>query len=213
MSRFFITFEGGEGAGKSTQIAQLAEFLKQRNYAVETTREPGGTIAAEYVRELLLSGCIQHYGAKAEALLFAAARADHVDEFIIPALAKGKIVLCDRFIDSTRVYQGQFDNALMPFIRTLEKIAIMNVYPNLTFILDVPAEVGLKRANSRRPTTIKADRFEKDSFEVHEKRRAAFLEIGRKEPERCIIIDGTKTIDTIQKEIRTHVISRIGIDK
>lgn len=213
MSRFFITFEGGEGAGKSTQIAQLADFLKQRRYAIETTREPGGTIGAEYVRELLLSGYLQHYGARAEALLFAAARADHVDGLIAPALAQGKIVLCDRFIDSTRVYQGLLDDALMPFIRTLEKIAVRNIYPDLTFILDVPAEVGLKRANRRRPNTIQADRFEKDSFEIHEKRRTAFLEIGRKEPERCIIVDATKPIDTTQNEIRTHVISKIGANK
>ena len=139
MQGCFITFEGGEGAGKSTQINALAEYLRKKDYEVIVTREPGGTAGSEAVRYVLLSGYAEKYGAIVESVLFAGARADHVSELIAPALKAGKIVLCDRYIDSTRVYQGGGFSDSENYISLLEKTAILNCKPDLTFILDLPA--------------------------------------------------------------------------
>lgn len=197
---YFITFEGGEGAGKSTQIDRLSEHLKILGRDVIVTREPGGTCGAEAVRHVLLSGNAEKLGPAMEAVLFAAARADHVDELIAPALREGKIILCDRFIDSTRVYQGGAD-VPAGYIALLEQAAIDNMMPDLTFILDLPAEDGLARANERRQKGTIADRFEKEDIAIHEMRREAFLTIAENEPGRCVIIDAARNIDDISEDI------------
>ena len=199
----FVTFEGGEGAGKSTQIRLLAESLKARGLDVVTTREPGGSPGAEAVRHVVLSGAAEDYGTRMEALLFAAARSDHVEELIRPALADGKVVLCDRFMDSSRVYQGVTGNLEPAFIEALERVAINGVVPDCTLILDLPATVGLARARARAGETDNGtpDRFEKEELETHEKRREAFLDIAEREPLRCRVIDATRDQAEIAEQI------------
>ncbi|WP_297327520.1 dTMP kinase [uncultured Bartonella sp.] len=203
MSGCFITFEGGEGAGKSTQIRLLGDFLKQNGYDVVITREPGGTPGGEAIRYVLLSGAAQEAGKLFETLLFTAARIDHVNEVIEPALKQEKIVLCDRFIDSTRVYQGTDDKTVSKYLEILEETAIIDLVPDITFILDMPAAIGMERADKRRGQLAKADRFEKDSIAVQESRRQAFLNIAKNEPKRCHVIDATQTIEGIFHQIKT----------
>jgi len=209
----FISFEGGEGTGKSTQIALLAGALRRQGHEVVVTREPGGTKGAEVIRHLLLSGAVEKYGAKVEALLFAAARVDHVDKVIAPALQSGKIVLCDRFIDSTRVYQGdgqeQGKDEADDYISALEKLAILDVRPEITFILDLPSSIGLARADKRREATENRDRFEKETIEIQERRRLAFLEIAKNDPYRCVIIDAMRPVDMIAADIATIASKRL----
>ena len=178
----FISFEGGEGAGKSTQIRLLAEALRQAGRDVVVTREPGGSPGAEAVCHVLLSGAAEAFGTRMEAILFAAARNDHVEEVIRPALAQGKIVLCDRFMDSSRVYQGVTGNLESDFIEALQRIAVDGVVPDCTLILDLPASIGLERARKRGASVASAsepDRFEKEELQTHEKRREAFLDIAK----------------------------------
>jgi len=196
----FVTFEGGEGAGKSTQIRRLAEALKGDGHDVLVTREPGGSPGAEAVRHVLLSGAAEAFGTRMEAILFAAARNDHVEEVIRPALAAGKIVLCDRFMDSSRVYQGVTGNLEPDFIETLQRIAINGVMPDCTVILDIPANIGLERAQKRAAADA-PDRFEKERLETHEKRREAFLDIAAREPERCHVINAMQSEEEIAAEI------------
>ncbi|MBB2751089.1 UNVERIFIED_ORG: dTMP kinase [Rhizobium aethiopicum] len=200
----FVTFEGGEGAGKSTQIRRLAEALKGEGHDVLVTREPGGSPGAEAVRHVLLSGAAEAFGTRMEAILFAAARNDHVEEVIRPALAVGKIVLCDRFIDSSRVYQGITGNLEPDFIETLQRIAINGVMPDCTVILDIPAKIGLERAQKRAAADA-PDRFEKERLETHEKRREAFLDIATREPERCHVINAMQSEEAIAAEIQAIV--------
>src|SRR5262245_14429022 len=154
----FITFEGGEGAGKSTQIARLAEYLRACGDEVLATREPGGSPGAEALRHVILSGAAEPLGPAMEALLFAAARNDHVEQVMRPALRSGRMVLCDRYIDSSRVYQGVTGNLDADLMQAIEKVAINGLVPDMTIILDLPAEVGLQRANARRGADA-ADRF------------------------------------------------------
>ncbi len=200
MSGLLITFEGGEGAGKSTQILALADHLRAQGFEVIVTREPGGSAGAEAVRHVILSGAAETYGPAMEALLFAAARSDHVDQKIRPAIETGQIVLCDRFIDSSRVYQGISGNLDPQFMQSVERIAIDGTMPDLTFILDIPADKGLARAGLRRGTEV-ADRFEKETIATHEARRQAFLAIAASEPQRCKVIDADRTVDAISAEI------------
>ncbi|MDT6938614.1 dTMP kinase [Brucella pseudogrignonensis] len=200
MTGLFITFEGGEGAGKSTQIALLAEHLRALGLDPLITREPGGSAGAEAVRHVILSGNAESYGPAMEALLFAAARADHVDQLIRPALAESRIVLCDRFIDSSRAYQGVTGNLDAIYMAAIERIAIDGAMPDLTIILDIPAEKGLSRANKRRGSDV-ADRFEKEAIAVHEARRQAFLAIAEAEPDRCKVIDADRDQDAISADI------------
>lgn len=200
MTGLFITFEGGEGAGKSTQIALLAEHLRTLGLKPLITREPGGSAGAEAVRHVILSGNAETYGPAMEALLFAAARADHVDQLIRPALAENRIVLCDRFIDSSRAYQGITGNLDATYMAAIERIAIDGVMPDLTIILDISAEKGLSRANKRRGAD-EADRFEKEAIAVHEARRQAFLTIAKAEPDRCRIVDADRAQDEISADI------------
>ncbi|MBX8782973.1 dTMP kinase [Pseudochrobactrum sp. B5] len=200
MSGLLITFEGGEGAGKSTQILALADHLRAQGYEVVVTREPGGSAGAEAVRHVILSGAAETYGPAMEALLFAAARSDHIDQKIRPAIEAGQIVLCDRFIDSSRVYQGISGNLDPQFMRSVERIAIDGTMPDLTFILDIPADKGLARAGLRRGNEV-ADRFEKETIATHEARRQAFLAIAAEEPQRCKVIDADRSVHEISAEI------------
>jgi dTMP kinase len=198
----FVTFEGGEGAGKSTQIRLLANALRERGLTVLMTREPGGSKGAEAVRHVLLSGAAEPYGIRMEAILFAAARSDHVEQVIRPALAAGTVVLCDRFMDSSRVYQGITGNLEQSFVETLERVAINGVVPDCTIIFDLPASIGLERARKRATgPEEQPDRFEKEELETHEKRREAFLDIAEREPLRCRVIDATKAQETIAAEV------------
>lgn len=204
LTGLFVTFEGGEGAGKSTQIRLLAETLQERGQSVLLTREPGGSPGAEAVRHVILSGAAEQYGTRMEALLFAAARNDHVEEVIRPALRAGKVVLCDRFLDSSRVYQGITGNLEPAFIERLQQVATNGVMPDCTLIFDLPAAVGLERARQRAAgpaTGAEPDRFEKEQLETHEKRREAFIELADREPLRCRIIDATQTREAIARQV------------
>lgn len=205
----FITFEGGEGSGKSTQIRRLAERLRESGQTVVLTREPGGTEMAEQIRSFILSGGAEHLGPEAETMLFAAARADHVDRLIRPALERGEWVLCDRFIDSTRAYQGS-DGVDSVLLDSLEKIAIGSVRPDLTLVLDLPVEIGLARAARRRSGEAgPADRFERETVERHERRRQLFLAIAAAEPDRCLVIDANQTQDIVADAIWQGVRQRM----
>jgi dTMP kinase len=204
----FVTFEGGEGAGKTTQIRLLADRLRAAGRRVVTTREPGGTPAAEAIRNLLLSGTAKSLGPAAEAILFAAARADHVDTLIEPSLARGEWVLCDRFADSTRAYQGAagIDAAT---IETLERGAVGQNSPDLTIILDVPAEQGMARIEGRSDP----DRFERDDFRQHLRRREIFLEIAMNEPGRCRVVDASASVEHVAGAIWDIVRNRFAADE
>src|SRR5881628_1326290 len=184
----FITFEGGEGTGKSTQASLLAERLRGYGLGVVLTREPGGSPGAEAIRHVILSGAAKPLGPHAEAILFAAARDDHVRQVIRPALAAGHWVISDRFADSTRIYQGALGNVDPRLIHSLERIAVGETAPDLTFVLDLPAERGLERAG-RRGGANPADRFETEALEFHRKVREAYRELAEKEADRCMLID------------------------
>jgi dTMP kinase len=203
----FITFEGGEGNGKSTQAAMLAMRLESLGIAVLLTREPGGSPGAEIIRHVLLSGAAKPLGPAAEAILFAAARDDHVKCAIEPALAAGKWVVCDRFADSTRVYQGVLGEVDDRLIKALERASIGDLKPDLTFVLDVPVETGLERAAVRRNGS-RADRFEAEKVEAHEKLRDAFLALAAAEPNRCVIVDASVSKEAVARRIWAMVNSR-----
>jgi len=200
MRGHFITFEGGEGTGKSTQASMLADRLKAFGINVHLTREPGGSPGAEAIRHVLLSGAAKALGAEAEAMLFAAAREDHVINTIAPALARGQWVISDRFSDSTRVYQGVLGQVDARMIRRLEKLTIGDTRPELTIILDLPAEEGLARAGARRGKD-KADRFESETLEFHQKLRDAYRQLSAEEPERCVLVDAAASRDVVGKAI------------
>jgi dTMP kinase len=202
---FFITFEGGEGAGKSTQIERLAAKLRAKKYAILVTREPGGSPGAEAVRHVLLSGAAEPFGPKMEALLFAAARSDHVEQVIRPAIERGVIVLCDRFIDSSRVYQGVTGGLDPAFMEVVEQVSINGMVPDMTLILDIDPAEGLKRAAVRRSPNDVPDRFEKETVSIHQQRREAFLAIAASEPERCVVIDASKSPGEVEDAITAAV--------
>lgn len=204
----FITFEGGEGSGKSTQAKMLAQRLKALAVGVVLTREPGGSKGAEIIRHILLAGVAKPLGAETEALLFAAARDDHVRNVIRPAIARGKWVICDRFVDSTRVYQGALGNVDARIIRRLEQIAVGDTMPDLTFILDLPAEVGIQRAARRRGQAA-ADRFETETIEFHARLREAYRDIARREPDRCVLIDTEQPKEKVAEDIWSIVNKRL----
>jgi dTMP kinase len=204
----FITFEGGEGSGKSTHAKRLAEKLKELGLTVVLTREPGGSPGAEIIRHILLSGAAKPLGAETETILFAAARDDHVRTVIRPALVEGKWVVCDRFIDSTRVYQGAIGKVDERLIRSLERVTVGRAVPDLTFILDVPAPVGLARATRRRGKDA-ADRFEGESVEFHEDLRKAYRTLAENEPKRCVVIDGRAPRDVVAERIWAIVQQRL----
>jgi len=206
-SGVFITFEGGEGAGKSTQIDRLARKLRAKKYDVVVTREPGGSPGAEAIRHVLLSGAAEPFGPAMEALLFAAARSDHVEQLIKPAIARGSIVLCDRFIDSSRVYQGVTGGLDPDFMAALERVAVNGILPDMTLILDIDPAEGLARAAVRRGENAAADRFEKEALAIHRRRREAFLAIAMAEPERCVVIDASAAPDLVEDAVTSAVFS------
>ena len=210
----FITFEGGEGSGKSTQAQRLAAFIRTAGVEVVLTREPGGTPFAEQVRDLILSGTTARHGATAEALLFFAARADHVETLIRPALAAGKWVICDRFTDSTRVYQGVAGSVPADAIEALNRIAAGATQPDFTLILDIDAAVGLARATERREATGKssagADPFEQRDLGFHQRLRQGYLDVAKSDPARCRIIDATGAPEAVEQRVREAMLGRFG---
>lgn len=202
-----ITFEGGEGAGKSTQVSILVERLRNAGRHAIATREPGGSPAAEDIRETLLSGKVKQFGPFAEALLFSIARADHIDTVISDALARGQWVVCDRFLDSTRAYQGATGGVPAPVISALERLTLHGVMPNLTIVLDIPVEEGLARMTRRRGAP---DRFESQDVAQHERIRKAFLTIAEEEPGRCVVIDARKPEALVAEDVWEAVAERLS---
>ncbi len=205
---FFITFEGPEGAGKSSQIKLLETALSGQGFTVVTTREPGGTPLAEQIRDV-----VKHYNGpetvlpETELLLFAAARAQHVRQVILPALAAGKVVLCDRFCDSTEAYQGAGRALDLDFLRTLNRFAAAGRMPDLTILLDLPPEIGLARAQSRGLAQGggSGDRLEAERLDFHRRVRDAYLAIARREPERVRIFDATLELNGLHRAIAKAV--------
>jgi len=227
----FITFEGGEGSGKSTQVRLLADRLKARAIDAVLTREPGGSPFAERLRRVLLDPAVEPHTPLAEALLFYAARADHLDKIIRPALAQGRWVVCDRFSDSTRVYQGQAGAVDLTTIDALDALVVAPTQPDLTFVIDVPVEIGLARALVRRgdggkgetggakggPSAARdrgaqpllADRYESRDFLYHNRLREGFLRVAAAEPERCTVINGKQTPEEIAAAVWATVEARL----
>ncbi|MEE2662149.1 MAG: dTMP kinase [Pseudomonadota bacterium] len=203
----FITFEGGEGAGKSTQISLLAKTLKTLNMPVTTTREPGGSDGAEIIRNLLLDPK-SNWDAPTEALLHFAARADHYTTLIRPALKRGEWVISDRFADSTRAYQGYGLGLALEAIEILYQISLGEVEPDLTIILDLPVETGMARVNA---ATDSPDRYEQMDTEFHQKLRLGFLKIAENNPERCVVIDAASDIPTVNLQICRCISERLKI--
>lgn len=207
----FITFEGGEGAGKSTQIRLLSKWLTGRGIEVCMTREPGGAPGAEQIRELLVKGDTDRWTPMAEALLMTAARAEHVERTIKPALKKGMWVLCDRFSDSTIAYQGGARNLGIKQMQNLQEIALHGLKPDLTFILDLPVDVGLARAVGREALREdREDRFERMNYAFHENIRDSYLEIAKSDTDRYIVLDANRDITSLQNDLRAEVNHRLG---
>ncbi|MEM7618917.1 MAG: dTMP kinase [Pseudomonadota bacterium] len=207
----FITFEGGEGAGKTTQMAHLARRLENAGVDVRQTREPGGSPRAEQIREVLLKGVGKSLGSMAETLLFFAAREDHLEKTIRPFLRAGGWVISDRFTDSTRAYQGAVGGVSEEVLDYLEDIIVGSTRPYYTIILDIPAKEGLARAAARRQKDEVPDRFEAMDIDFHNKLRQAFLKIATKEPERCVVINANATEAHVADEIWKSVKQRFSI--
>lgn len=205
----FITFEGGEGSGKSTQAGILANRLARAGRKVFATREPGGSPAAEEIREVLLTGQVWKFGPFAEALMFSVARADHIENAIGQALLEGKWVICDRFLDSTRAYQGTTAGVPRGIITALERLTVGGLMPDITFILDIPPEEGLARATERRGAGT-PDRFESQELMLHERVRRAFLDIAEEEPERCVVIDASQPEAMVAEDVWEVVLQRLS---
>lgn len=202
----FITLEGGEGAGKSTQILRLKEWLEGQGHEVLATREPGGAPGAEMVRKLLVEGPVERWDGVTEALLHFAARRDHLRSAVWPALKRGAWVISDRFADSTMAYQGYGHGADRAMLAGLYDMAVGEFCPDLTLILDLPVETGLARAAARRGTET---RYESLPVAFHERVRAGFLDIAAADPERCVVIDASRDIETIAAAIAEAVTSRL----
>ena len=195
-----ITFEGSEGCGKSTQIARLANHFQLLGREVLTTREPGGTEIGEQIRNIIVHNSKgDEMCAETELLLFTAARAQLVRELIAPALLRGAIVLCDRFLDSTTVYQGVARNLAMDPVNLINQFAVGNVMPDLTVIIDVPTEIGLARIRQR--ASDLPDRMERENIEFYNKVREGYLLLARSLPRKFLVIDGTQKEDALEKEI------------
>jgi dTMP kinase len=203
----FITLEGGEGAGKSTQIARLAAWLKSSGRDVVTTREPGGAPGAEMIRKLLVEGPTERWDGTTEALLHFAARRDHLRQTVWPALKRGAWVLSDRFADSTRAYQGWGHGLDLESLDRLYDVAVGTFHPDLTLILDLPVEMGLARAAQRRGAETRYESLPRD---FHERVRNGFIAIAANDPARCAVIDASKDIDAIAAAIARAVTERLG---
>ena len=198
-----MTFEGGEGVGKSTQVRLLARALERQGRQVLQTREPGGTPGAEAVRHVLLSGHAKPLGVDMEAALFAAARRDNVEQIIRPALADGYVVLCDRYMDSSRVYQGAVGGTDPALIDAFEAAATEGARPDLTVVLDLDAELAHERMRARQASGSD-DRYERDDLDTHRRRREAFLAIARREPDRCVVVPADRSPDAVAQDVALH---------
>lgn len=212
---YFITFEGGEGAGKSTQIKRLQSVLESRGREVVLTREPGGTPEAEKIRDLVVQRDGGAWNPMEECLLFYAARHNHVEALIKPALEAGKIVLCDRFSDSTLVYQGYGHGLDVHELYDLHTLVLGAFKPNLTFIMDIDPAIGLERTELRlaEATGTKVsteDRFERLDFSFHKRLRTGFLDVAKHEPERCVLMDASMDVDELAAQIEEVVLDRLG---
>ena len=203
----FITLEGGEGAGKSTQIARLKAWLESNGRTVVATREPGGSPGAEMIRKLLVEGAVERWDGTTEALLHFAARRDHLRSTVWPALKRGAWVVSDRFADSTRAYQGYGHGLDLALLERLYDVAVGGFRPDLTLILDLPVEVGLARAAARRGTET---RYESLPVDFHQRVKEGFREIADREPDRCVLIDASRDIDTLAATIARTVGERLG---
>ena len=209
MNNLFITFEGGDGSGKSTQVNLLKDYLDNLNFETIKTREPGGTPSAEILRDLLTTGEVEKWTPMSEALLMWASRYEHLIQVIEPALNSGKNVICDRFYDSTYAYQGVAHNLGIDKMEKLKKIIIGDIEPDVTFVLDIDPKVGLKRSLDR---SNQENRFESYNIDFHNKIRSAFLEIAKKNKNRCVVIDASLNEQKINNLIIT-IIDNLITDK
>tara|TARA_Y100001954_G_scaffold18192_1_gene16783 strand:+ start:325 stop:951 length:627 start_codon:yes stop_codon:yes gene_type:complete len=202
---YFISFEGVDGSGKSTQIQKLADFLRSLSFDIVVTREPGGSIGGEEIRKLLLQGDVDRWSAETEILLFTAARRDHLERIILPAMKNGQIVICDRFTDSTRMYQGMRGPKLKKLVDMLDK-EVIGHDPDLTILIDIDPEIGLRRAKSRE--TVE-ERFEDFGLELQKKMRKGFLDLSKQFSNRISVIDGLQSEDKVSKEICSLVKAKL----
>ena len=202
---FFITFEGIDGSGKSTQIQKLAKFLEDNGFDIIITREPGGSVGGEEIRNLLLQGEVDRWSAETEILLFTAARRDHLERIILPALQDGKIVICDRFTDSTRMYQGMRGPKLRDLVDNLTE-AVINCDPDLTLIIDIDPEISLRRAKSRETAE---ERFEDFGVDLQKKMRKGFIDLSKEFNSRIKVVNGQQSVDDLAKEIFSLVKARL----
>lgn len=202
----FVTFEGVEGCGKSTQLGRLQAWLEEQGHTVLVTREPGGTPIAEAIREILLDPAHTAMGPEAELLLYEAARAQHVHEKIGPALAKGQIVLCDRFADSTTAYQGAGRGFGPEVLHELHTMATGGVWPDLTLLIDLDVRIGLERARNRG----RKDRLEREAIDFHQRVRDGFLALAQSAPERIAIIDGDASEEVVAQAVKAHVAAAVA---
>ena len=210
----FITFEGGDGTGKTTQLKALESHLQSKGCSCVSTREPGGTSLGKLIRQVLLEVGKQPIASPTELFLYLADRAQHVQEVILPAIESSKIVLCDRYTDSTLAYQGYGRGIDLGLLRQLNDFANRGVKPDLTLLLDCPVELGLSRTTQRQPSAGSArgreDRFEREKVEFHEKVRAGFLAMARAEPERFRIIDASRSVEQVSREIQNIIDREMG---
>ena len=204
----FITLEGGEGSGKSTHAGLLAERLAGSGRDVVVTREPGGAPDAETIRGLLLGGAPERWSPTAEALLNYAARENHLEVTIRPALARGAVVVCDRFMDSTTAYQGYAGDVDLKLLLVLERAIVGSDRPHLTIVFDLDPVLGLERVRQRHPG--RADRFERKGLEFHQRLRAGFLQIAKAEPERCVVVDAARPKEDVASLVWDTVAARIA---
>jgi dTMP kinase len=202
---YFISFEGIDGSGKSTQIQRLADFLRSLSFDIVVTREPGGSVGGEEIRKLLLQGDVDRWSAETEILLFTAARRDHLERIILPAMKNGQIVICDRFTDSTRMYQGMRGPKLKKLVDMLDK-EVIGHDPDLTILIDIDPEIGLRRAKSRE--TVE-ERFEDFGLELQKKMRKGFLNLSKQFSNRISVIDGHQSEDNVSKEICSLVKAKL----
>ena len=202
---YFISFEGIDGSGKSTQIQRLADFLRSLSFDIVITREPGGSVGGEEIRKLLLQGDVDRWSAETEILLFTAARRDHLERIILPAMKDGQIVICDRFTDSTRMYQGMRGPKLKKLVDMLDK-EVIGQDPDLTILIDIDPEIGLRRAKSRE--TVE-ERFEDFGLELQKKMRKGFLNLSKQFSNRISVIDGHQSEDNVSKEICSLVKAKL----
>lgn len=204
----FITLEGGEGGGKTTQAKRLADWLTDKGHTVVTSREPGGTPGAMDLRHLLLTGDPDRWLPISELLMYSAARYDHVERLLRPALEEGKIVVCDRFFDTTATYQGDARGLPKEDISFLRNLVAKGMTPDLTLILDLPAELAIERSGGKH---LGEDRFERTPMDFHFKAHAAFRQLAVDEPERCVIIDATQPLDDVTQAIFKAVEDRLKL--